>query len=78
MTNREPEQRYFCHSCKEAESLLIYQQLSVYYVLTVGEGVKAKKQAELDRLMKDVLAASAKLNEAAQPKPHRFQIAPAK
>ena len=42
------------------------------------EGVKAKKQAELDRLMKDVVAASAKLNEAAQPKPHRFQLAPAK
>ena len=42
------------------------------------DGVKAKKQAELDRLMKDVVAASAKLTEAAQPKPHRFQIAPAK
>ena len=35
-------------------------------------------KAEMDRLMKAVIAASAEINAAAQPKPHHFVIAPAK
>jgi lysophospholipase L1-like esterase len=40
--------------------------------------VAGKQKAELDRLMKNVMAASAAVNAAAQPKPHHFEIAPAK
>jgi len=40
--------------------------------------IEAKRKAELERLNKLVLAASAEINAAAQPKPHRFEIAPAK
>ena len=43
-----------------------------------ASGVETRKKAELDRRMHLVAAASAKLNQAAQPKPHQFQIAPAK
>jgi hypothetical protein len=40
--------------------------------------VAGSQKAELDRLMKNVIAASAEINAAAQPKPHHFEIAPAK
>ena len=40
--------------------------------------IAGKQKAELDRLMKNVIAASAEVNAAAQPKPHHFEIAPAK
>jgi lysophospholipase L1-like esterase len=40
--------------------------------------VAGKQKAELDRLMKKVIEATAEVNAAAQPKPHHFEIAPAK
>jgi lysophospholipase L1-like esterase len=44
----------------------------------LAQEVEGKHQAELDRLMKNVIAASAEINAAAQPAPHKFLIAPAR
>ena len=40
--------------------------------------IEAKRKSELERLNKLVIAASADINVAAEPKPHHFEIAPAK
>jgi lysophospholipase L1-like esterase len=40
--------------------------------------IEGRKKAELDKRMQEVVEASAELNKATQPKPHRFEIAPGK